>query len=209
MKKKLLRFISIEGIEGVGKSTATAAIASTVTSLGYETTVTREPGGTKIGEKIRSLLLEPQQTHLTPLSELLLVSASRAQHIEETILPALREGKFVISDRFIDSSFAYQGAGRSLDPSVVQTVSNLVAKALMPSLTFLLDAPASLGLARVAERNRELDRFEKEDLEFFERVRKEYLRRAQFEPERFIVIDASASETAVKNKIERVITENF
>ena len=209
MNDKPLKFISLEGIEGVGKSTATAATASTLASLGYETTVTREPGGTEIGEEIRSLLLKPERTHITPLSELMLLNASRAQHIEEIILPALKKGKFDISDRFTDASFAYQGAGRGLDLSIVQTISNLVTKTLKPSLTFLLDAPASVGLSRVVKRNRGLDRFEKENLEFFERIRKEYLRRAHSEPERFFIIDASTDEETVQNKIELVIKERF
>ena len=133
----------------------------------------------------------------------------RMQHIEEIILPALRQGKFVISDRFTDASFAYQGAGRGLDSSIVQAVSKLVVKNLQPSLTFLLDAPPSLGLSRVAQRNEQLDRFEKENLDFFERVRKEYLRRAQHDPERMFIIDASADRTTVNNRIESIIREKF
>ena len=209
MKDKPLKFVSLEGIEGVGKSTATVAITNEVASLGYETTVTREPGGTKIGEEIRSILLNPEHTHINPLSELLLLNASRAQHIEETILPALKQGKFVICDRFTDASFAYQGAGRGIHFSIVQEVSNLVVKNLQPSLTFLLDASASLGLSRVAQRTEQFDRFEKENLEFFERVRKEYLRRAENEPERIFVIDASADRETVSNKIASIIREKF
>jgi dTMP kinase len=202
------RLITIEGGEGAGKSSVMGALSEALERRGLEVVVAREPGGTDAGEAIRMVLLDPART-LYPETELLLMFASRAQLVRQTILPALERGAWVICDRFTDASFAYQGGGRGLDGGVIAELERWAA-AIKPDLTFLLDIDVRQGHARVAARAGERDRIENEREDFFERVRAAYLRRAKAEPQRFRVIDASlpAGEvlSAVLEQLDRAIT---
>ncbi|TXK65874.1 dTMP kinase [Alkalisalibacterium limincola] len=188
--------ISLEGGEGAGKSTVLAAITARLEGVGRELVVTREPGGTPAGERIRELLLDPAQV-LFAETELLLMFASRAQLVRETVLPALERGAIVVSDRFTDASFAYQGGGRGLDAGHIAELERWAAL-VRPDLTFLLDVDVAEGLARARARGEGADRIESERDAFFERVRGAYRRRAQAEPERFRVIDASQPPDRVR-----------
>lgn len=188
-------FISLEGGEGAGKSTVMAAIAASLVGHGFDVLQTREPGGTPAGEAIRQLLLDPAH-HLLPETELLLMFASRAQLVRESILPALERGVAVLSDRFTDASFAYQGGGRRIDAACIAELERWAA-GIKPDLTFLLDVGVEQGLARARSRGGEPDRIEREQVDFFERVRGAYRARAAAEPQRFRVIDASQSAEAV------------
>lgn len=196
-------FITIEGIEGVGKTTAVKFMEKYLAAANKEFIVTREPGGTVIAEDIRRILLTPHTEKLVDESELLLMFACRAQHIAHKIEPALAEGKWVISDRFVDASFAYQGGGRQLNMDQIATLEKWVVKTY-PAATILLDAPPKLGLARAKNRG-EHDRIEQEKVEFFERVRKVYLERAAADKKRFHVIDATQPLKAVHAEIKNVL----
>lgn len=189
------RFISIEGGEGAGKSTVIAAIRDVLAERGIEVVATREPGGTPAGEAIRALLLDPART-LFAETELLLMFAARAQLVRELIEPALQRGAAVVSDRFTDASFAYQGGGRGIDMGRIAELERWAA-GLKPDLTFLLDVGVGQGLARARSRGGEPDRIEREREDFFERVRATYLARAAAEPQRFRVIDASQDAATV------------
>ncbi len=189
------RFISIEGGEGAGKSTVIAAIRDVLAERGIEVVATREPGGTPAGEAIRALLLDPART-LFAETELLLMFAARAQLVRELIEPALQRGATVVSDRFTDASFAYQGGGRGIDMGRIAELERWAA-GLKPDLTFLLDVGVGQGLARARSRGGEPDRIEREREDFFERVRATYLARAAAEPQRFRVIDASQDAATV------------
>ena len=192
MRKNKGFFITIEGIEGVGKSTNINAIKGYLTQKKIDFIITREPGGTLLAEKIRDLLLEANNDEkLSELSELLLIFASRAQHLEKLIKPALTKGKWVICDRFTDATYAYQGEGRGLDWGKISQLEELVQEHLRPDLTIILDLDPRLGLERAKGRG-ELDRFEQEKMEFFTKVRTAYLKIAAADPERCIVIDASS-----------------
>ena len=192
MQKNKGFFITIEGIEGVGKSTNINAIKGYLTQKKIDFIITREPGGTLLAEKIRDLLLEVNNDEkLSELSELLLIFASRAQHLEKLIKPALTKGKWVICDRFTDATYAYQGEGRGLDWGKISQLEELVQEHLRPDLTIILDLDPRLGLERAKDRG-ELDRFEQEKMEFFTKVRTAYLKIAAADPERCIVIDASS-----------------
>jgi dTMP kinase len=200
MQKNKGFFITIEGIEGVGKSTNINAIKGYLTQKKIDFIITREPGGTLLAEKIRDLLLEVNNDEkLSELSELLLIFASRAQHLEKLIKPALTKGKWVICDRFTDATYAYQGEGRGLDWGNISQLEDLVQEHLRPDLTIILDLDPRLGLERAKGRG-ELDRFEQEKMEFFTKVRTAYLKIAAADPERCIVIDAS-SELAEVNAL--------
>lgn len=200
-------FLTIEGIEGVGKSTAVRYIQTYLTSLNQACVLTREPGGTPIAEEIRRILLSPNaKENLTAESELLLMFASRSQHIAEVILPALTSGKWVISDRFVDASFAYQGRGRFLSESKISVLNDWVVNGLIPNKTILLDAPPEIGLARAKQRG-EHDRIELEKIDFFDRVREGYLHRAKCEPERFSIIDATQPLETVQPIIRQIIDQ--
>ena len=191
MQKYRGLFITIEGVEGVGKSTNIDTIKGYLTQNKIDFVITREPGGTLIAEKIRDLLLEINNGEkLSELSELLLIFASRAQHLEKLIKPALAEGKWVICDRFTDATYAYQGGGRGLDWEKISQLEELVQGDLRPDLTIILDLNPQLGLERVKSRG-EMDRFEQEKIRFFTKVRAAYLKLAAADPERCIVIDAS------------------
>jgi len=198
-------FITFEGGEGVGKSTNIEHLRGMLNAAGVELVVTREPGGTQLGEELRELLLTLRQRPISSLAELLLVFASRAQHISEVIEPALAAGKWVLCDRFTDATFAYQGGGRELGSSVIAELECLVQGELRPDFTVLLDVDVGIGMARASGRG-ELDRIEQEALDFFERVRAAYIARAQESPERFKVIDAGQSLDAVKSDITAFAT---
>ncbi|MFM8443736.1 MAG: dTMP kinase [Methylococcus sp.] len=194
------RFITLEGGEGVGKTTNLDFIEHYLRSRGIDVLRTREPGGTPMGEGVRDLLL--QSGTMDRWAELLLVFAARAQHISEVIRPALAAGQWVLSDRFTDASHAYQGGGRGLDPAVIGQLETWVQQGLQPDLTLLLDAPVELGMAR-ARRRGQTDRFEAERLDFFENVRAAYLARAERFPERIRRVDASGSLVEVQARIVR------
>jgi dTMP kinase len=198
-------FLTIEGIEGVGKSTAVKFIQEYLTQVKMGFVVTREPGGTVIAEQIRQLLLKPNPDEvMVPDTELLLMFASRTQHIATVIEPALLTGKWVVSDRFVDASYAYQGGGRGFNLSQIQILAKLFVKNCFPNVTILLDAPPSVGMAR-AKRRSSQDRIEQEQIDFFERVRATYLALAQAEPERFRVIDATQPLAKVQTDIKIVL----
>jgi dTMP kinase len=192
-------FISIEGGEGAGKSTVLDAVRQVLADRGLEVLLTREPGGTQGGEAIRQLLLDPSG-RLAAETELLLMFAARAQLVRELLLPALERGAVVLSDRFTDASFAYQGGGRGIDMGVIAELERWAA-GLKPDLTFLLDVGVDIGLSRARSRGAALDRIESEQTEFFERVRATYLARAAAEPLRFRVIDASAAPETVRAQV--------
>lgn len=206
MNKKAGKFITIEGSEGVGKSTNIAFIQSYLEEKGVELLVTREPGGTPLAEEIRQLLLAKRDESMDESAELLLMFAARAQHLNTRILPALRSGKWVLCDRFTDSSYAYQGSGRGLSLDLIADLERLVQKNLQPDLTLYLDIDVKLGLARAGERA-ELDRFESEKIDFFERVRHGYLDRVKTAPNRYRVIDASQNLDIVQKNIAQVLSD--
>ena len=184
------KFISFEGIEGTGKSTQAKLLQQSLLGLGYEVILTEEPGGTLISLRVREILLSVDHTNMKPLTELLLYNAARAQHIEEVILPALNRGAVVITDRFTDSTFAYQGYGRGIDPDLLESIDRIATNGLRPDMTMLLDLDVETGLKRNRRINK-TDRLELEDVEFHERVRKGYHELAAKEPERIKVLDAS------------------
>ena len=187
--------VTIEGGEGAGKSTVLAAVQELLRARGFDVVVTREPGGTAAGEAVRALLLDPA-SHLVAEAELLLMFAARAQLVREVVRPALARGAAVLSDRFTDASFAYQGGGRGIDGGTIAALERWAA-GIKPELTLLLDVGVDVGLARARSRGGAPDRIESEQGEFFERVRAAYLSRARAEPERFRVIDAAQAPEAV------------
>jgi dTMP kinase len=197
-------FITIEGGEGAGKSTMIGYIRQWLTERGHEVVCTREPGGTELAEKIRDVLLDRNHDELSHQTELLLMFASRAQHLDELIRPSLALGKTVLCDRFTDATWAYQGGGREMPTELISTLEQAIHGDLQPDLTLLLDVPAEIGLKRASRRS-EADRFEIEKVEFFHRVRQAYLRRAERLPERFEVIDAGKNEQEVWSQIEAAL----
>lgn len=202
-------FISIEGVEGVGKTTAITAIRAFCQTHDIDCVFTREPGGTGISESIRQVLLQDEKgdEKLQAQTELLLMFAARSQNIHHVIWPALKKGQWVVSDRFTDASFAYQGGGRGLNMTFLSQLEVGINAGLSPSLTLLLDAPIEVALARI--RSRESDRIEKEPVAFFERVRAVYLERAKQFPDRFVIIDATESIAQVSERITSVLTARF
>ena len=197
-------FITVEGGEGAGKTTQIGRIADCLNARGHTVVQTREPGGTALAEKLRDILLDNENVALSSLAELLLMFASRAQHLDDLIRPALQRGETVICDRFTDATWAYQGGGRGLPGEPIATLEQLVHGDLQPDLTLLLDLPVVAGLERAARRSAS-DRFESENLAFFERVRASYLERARRFPERFEVVDAAGDEEAVWAQVQRVL----
>ena len=201
------RFITLEGIEGAGKSTQIAPLMEELARRGIEALATREPGGTPEAEAIRSLVIDPANRSLGKDTELLLMFAARAEHMEKVIRPALEQGRWVVSDRFTDATFAYQGAGREIASDRIAVLEEWVQGDLRPDLTLVLDLPVSEGRARI--RGRRADRFERESNEFFERIRTAYLDRARAAPERYRIIDASDSPSSTAAFICRAIAHLF
>lgn len=201
------RLISLEGGEGAGKTSALVAIRELLQSRGHEVVLSREPGGTPLAERIRELLLSPQaqEETLAPETELLLMFAARTQHVREVIRPALQRGAFVVSDRFTDSSYAYQADGRGLDRTLVEELERKVV-GLKPGLTLLLDLDVREGRARANGRDLWPDRIESEQDDFFERVREGFRKRASAEPGRFRVIDASRSPVEVAEAVTTAVS---
>ncbi len=197
------RFLTIEGIEGVGKSTQVARLSQALSERGIAHAVTREPGGTPLAERVRDIVLNSRDEVLPPVAELLLMFAARAVHLANLVEPNLRAGRWVVCDRFIDATYAYQGGGRQLSADVIRPLETLVLGSRRPDLTVLLDAPVEQTLQRARQRNAgaAADRFECERTEFFERVRAVYLQRAAAEPGRIVVVDAGRSADEVGARI--------
>ncbi len=208
MQKGRGLFITIEGGEGVGKSTNIEVVRSFLKENDVEYLLTREPGGTLIAEKIRQLLLDKQEEEFDSTAELLLVFAARAQHLRKLIEPTLASGKWVLCDRFTDATYAYQGAGRKLDNSLIASLENIVQGDLRPDLTIILDLDPETGLERARSRG-ELDRIESEQLSFFHAVRECYLSIADRDKQRCLVIDASLDEDAVAEQIRKALAERL
>jgi dTMP kinase len=198
------KFLTLEGTEGVGKSTNLAFVRGWLQARNIEVIVTREPGGTPLAEEVRGLLLAKRDEPVDQTAELLLVFAARAQHIAQVIKPALARGAWVLSDRFTDATFAYQGGGRGLDKNIIQQLEVMVQGDLRPDLTLILDIDVKLGLTRASQRG-ELDRFESETLDFFERVRAAYRERAIANPTRYTIVDAGQTLEKVQQDIDRVL----
>ena len=206
-------FITFEGIEGCGKSTQAKRLGKTLARMGIAHVITLEPGGTSIGRHVRRVLLDSRNKALTPLAELMLYAADRAQHVEEAIKPALRAGKWVVCDRFSDATVVYQGAARGQDRKLIRLLNSIVTGGIQPHLTFLLDCPVEVGLSRALERNMKgQDRFEKEALWFHRKVRKGYLDLARKNRKRFVVLDATANRKEIEGEVfrhlERFLTRN-
>ncbi len=202
------KLITLEGGEGVGKSTNLSFIRRLLEEAGHAVVITREPGGTDLAEKIRKLLLENNTESVTPMAELLMMFAGRSQHIAHVIEPALDEGKWVLCDRFIDATFAYQGGGRGMDEQAIVWLEKFVLGALLPDLTLLLDAPVEVGMERMHKRGH-LDRFEREQQNFFGRVRQAYLDRAKQAPQRFQIVDATQSLEQVQADIRLLLNSTI
>ena len=199
------KFISLEGVEGAGKSTQVSFIQDCLTSLGKTVVVTREPGGTELSEKIRKLLLEPTGTAMADDTELLLMFASRAEHISQVINPAIHRGDWVLCDRFLDATYAYQGGGRGIQRQRIRQIADWTLKGLIPDLTILFDLPVELGLKRVVERQEKIDRFEQEKVDFFKKIRQSYLHSAKAEPNRIKIVDASLSITEIQKQLTHLL----
>jgi len=205
-------FITLEGIEGSGKTTQIRQLSAYIESTGHKCVTTREPGGTSIGDKIRAILLNPENNDLSPISELLLYMADRAQHLNSLVKPALDAGKIVLCDRYFDATVVYQGIARGLDTELIYSLHRLLFEDLKPEVTFLLDLPPSVGLARAWKqiddgiRSGGESRFEEETLAFHEKVRAGYLDLARLEAQRFTVIDASQDEKQVQMDIRKVLS---
>ncbi len=206
------KFITIEGQDGAGKSTNLAVVKREIEQAGHQLVVTREPGGTPFGEKVRELILSSNDEHFGGMAELLMIFAARAQHIKSVIEPALSAGQWVLCDRFTDATYAYQGGGRGIDTSKIQALEALVQGSLKPDLTFLLDVLVEVGQTRAGQRSTP-DRFERQQNDFKAKVRACYLDRAQSEPERFKVVDANASigdvEAAISAQIHAYLTNHL
>ena len=199
------KFITVEGIEGVGKSTNIEFLSSLIEAKGFDVLRSREPGGTPMAEQIRTMLLEHGDEPLPDIAELLLFFAARSLHVCNTIKPALEAGTWVVCDRFTDASRAYQGRGRGLDMQTIDTLSDWVQNGLEPDLTILLDAPADVGMGRARKRGT-ADRLESEQSSFYNRVREGYLALAAAQPERFAVVDASKPLDAVQQQMRRAMS---
>ncbi len=199
-------FITLEGPEGAGKTTNREFLAAELERQGYKVVLSREPGGTELAEKIRQLLLDQHQEPMAVDTELLLMFAARAQHLQQLILPALAAGNVVLCDRFTDATYAYQGYGRGLELEKIAQLEQFVQGSLRPDLTLLFDLPVEEGMARAKQRGR-LDRFEQEDIEFFQRVRQGYLQLAAEQPQRYMVLDAAKSLEQVRQQLVPILHE--
>ena len=206
-------FITFEGIEGSGKTTQIQLLSNHFEDRGIDHLLTREPGGTPIGDQIRRLVLDPRNSAMTPVCELLLYAAARAQHLDQVIRPALEAGRLVLCDRFVDATFAYQGYGRAIPLDLIDALHHLKTLALRPDLTLLFDIDTRLALerARVREHGGTQDetRFEQEDLAFHERVRAGYLEMSRHEPARFVVLDARGSVDEVHLRVIEMIAKHL
>lgn len=200
------KFITIEGTEGVGKSTNLTFVHNWLQARGIDVVVTREPGGTPLAEEVRGLLLSKREEMVDDTAELLLVFAARAQHLQQVIKPALARGAWVLCDRFTDATYAYQGGGRGLNLHTIAQLEQMVQGDLRPDLTLILDIDVELGLNRAKARG-ELDRFESETLAFFERVRAAYRQRASEAPERYALVDAGQDLVAIQRDIDRLLSK--
>lgn len=203
-------FITFEGIEGCGKSTQVARLAKRLDQLSIPVVVTLEPGGTSVGKKIRSILLDSQNSDLSSLAELLLYEADRAQHVEEIIRPALMDKKWVLCDRYYDATTVYQGYARGQDLKLIAELNDRASCGIRPDMTFLIDCPVEVGIRRALRRNKDMlqegqDRFEREKLEFHDSVRQGYLKMAEEEKSRFIVLNGTHSEDGLEKEIFRVL----
>jgi dTMP kinase len=198
--KRRGRFITVEGIEGAGKSSHIEAMGAHLEARGLTVRVTREPGGAPVSEALRALLLDPGNLGMDADTELLLVFAARAEHLAKVIRPSLRAGEWVLCDRFTDATYAYQGGGRGIEPARIAALEGWVQGSLRPDLVILLDIEPEAGLARAASRS-DKDRFEQEDVAFFCRVRKSYLERARAAPKRYRIIDSSGEQASVREQI--------
>ncbi|GAA0399118.1 dTMP kinase [Cocleimonas flava] len=197
-------FISFEGVEGAGKTTNIEYIAEKIEASGQEILLTREPGGTDLGEAIRELLISKEFPEMHSTTELLLMFAARAEHLHRKIIPSLEQGRWVLCDRFTDATYAYQGAGRDIDLQNIQTLENLVQGTLRPDYTFLFDIDADIGLARAKNRG-ETDRFEQQHLDFFNRVRSAYLKMAEENPQRYRIVNAQYDLQTVQKQIDTLL----
>ena len=226
VKSERGRFLSIEGVDGAGKSTQLPRIDAWLRGRGRRTRVTREPGGTPLGESLRGVLLDPRFTGMAPMAELLVMFAARAEHLARVISPAIENGEWVLCERFTDATFAYQGGGRDIDSARIESLEQAVQGGLRPDLVLVLDLPVEIGLTRARRHTLATvlaghgsvdagvagtlpDRFERENVEFFRRVREIYLGRACERPERYAVIDASADEATVTERMIRAIEERL
>lgn len=204
-------FISFEGSEGCGKTTQISRLARRFEQNGDDVLVTREPGGTSIGEEIRHLLMHHESGEgMCPETELLLFAASRAQLVREVLIPALEDGKFILCDRFLDSTTVYQGVGRKISSEPVQMINSFAAGDLLPDLTIIIDIPAEIGMERIKHRLGDLpNRMERETIDFYKKVREGYLLLAQELPGRFVVVDGNAAEDAVEESIWHELSRRF
>jgi dTMP kinase len=209
--EKTNRFITFDGIEGCGKTTQLRLAEAWLRARGLPVLATAEPGGAALGLKIREILLNRNSFRIGPEAELLLFNAARAQHVAETILPALQSGSWVLCDRFTDATVAYQGFGRGIDLQIIQTINAFSSQGLKPALTVLFDLPVETGLARARKRasnghpEKAEDRFEQEDIHFHNLVRNGYLRLAAESPKRFCIVDATGSPEAIEEEIRRIL----
>ena len=199
-------FITLEGIEGVGKTTNMEFVHQQLLAAGKDVILTREPGGTSLGEDVRNLLLGHKHDDMSSETELLLMFAARAEHLSKVIVPAVMDGKYVLCDRFTDATFAYQGGGRGIPTRRIEELEQWVQGNMRPDITLLLDLPVEVGLERAGKRSA-ADRFEKEDMVFFERVRERYLQLAKEFPQRFRTIDASKALDEVQQQIKDALLE--
>lgn len=205
-----LMFITLEGPEGSGKTTAVNIACEKLEKMGYQIVRTREPGGTPIAEQIRNVILDKGNTKMDPRTEALLYAASRRQHLVEKVWPAIKEGKIVICDRYLDSSLAYQGGARGLGVDNILSINSFATENTFPDLTLLFDIEPEVGLARIAANSqREINRLDLEKLEFHHKVRDTFLELAKRYPDRYVIIDASMEKEAVANKVLEVILERL
>jgi dTMP kinase len=206
-------FITFEGLEGAGKSTQARMLCQKLTNEGYPCVLTAEPGGTALGEALKSIIIDTKYKDMVPLAELYLFSAARAQHVEKVIRPSIEEGKIVICDRFFDATIAYQSFGRGLPETLVRETNSRASWNVRPDITFFLDIEPAKGLSRVSQRLQELeqpaDRIEKEDFSFFERVREGYLYISREEPMRFRVLDADVEPFELSHKLYDLIDKEL
>ena len=212
----MIRFITFEGGDGSGKTTQLKALEGYLTERGKSCIATREPGGTSLGNLIRQVLLEVGKQPITSPTELFLYLADRAQHIREVIIPAIEQGNVVLCDRHTDSTLAYQGYGRGIDLGLLRSLNDIASQGIKPDLTFLFDCPVEIGLSRTAQRQSQAitgvgreDRFEREKVEFHERVREGFLELARAEPHRFRIIDAARSIDEIARELENIIDQEL